>query len=172
MVNDISEVYGAQNEFLKAEDIGNQFWTFTIRAYEVKKFNDGTSKIFLTFNEWDKGLPLNVTNARAVAELYGHNPNAWVGRQIMLFTMMVDFQGTKKLAVRLRAPMQMGQPQAPMPMHPAPRPVGALQPGQPAPMPGYAQNSPQRPLQPPQSYAQQSGYSEMNPPPPEEAPPF
>lgn len=157
MVNSIDEVYGSQNEYLKPEDVGQQFWTLTIRMFEVKKFNDGTSKIILTFTEWDKSLPLNVTNARAISDLYGHNPNGWVGRQIMLFTTMASFQGRPVLAIRIRAPQQMGQQQpqqfqqhAPVEAHPVPRQPGQMQPQANT---GYnpAQQSPQRPLNQPQT---------------------
>lgn len=144
MVNDINEVYQSDSEFIKAEDIGNNFWTLTIKAHDVKKFTDGSSKIFLTFNEWDKGLVLNVTNARAIAELYGNNPNAWVNQQIMLFTVMTTYEGQNKPGVRVRAPQAPMQPQA------APRQPGQMQPQANTNMGGYnpAQQSPQRPLNP------------------------
>lgn len=153
---DINEIYKSNDGYIKAEDIGNNMWTFTIRTADVKKFDDGTSKIILTFNEWDKGLPLNVTNARSVADLYGHNSNAWVGRQVMLFSTMANFQGKPVPAIRIRAPMQQ---QAPMPVpqmgYPNQQPM--RQPGQMQPQAntnvggyGHLQNSPQRPLgQPP-----------------------
>lgn len=109
---DINEVYKSQSDYIKAEDIGHQMWTFTIRTADVKTFDNGDSKIVLTFDEWDKGLPLNVTNARAIADLYGHNSNAWIGKQIMLFSMPVKFQDRMVDAVRIRAPASQGQPLA------------------------------------------------------------
>lgn len=138
---DINEIYKSNSDYIKAEDIGNNMWTLTIKTADVKKFDDGTSKIILSFHEWEKGLPLNVTNARAIAELYGQNSNAWVGRQIMLFSMPVDFQGKMVNAVRVRAPMQ---PQA------APRQPGQLQPQANTNIGGYnpAPQSPQRPINP------------------------
>lgn len=166
---DVNDIYKSNSDNIKAEDIGNNMWTLTIKSADVKEFDNGKErKIVLTFVEWDKNLPLNITNARSIASLYGHNSNAWIGRQIMLFTMMVDYQGKQTPGIRVRAPMQ-AQAQTPpqaMPLHPAPRPMGGLQPGQPAPMPGYAQNSPQRPLQPPQTYAQiDDGQRPFAPPP-------
>jgi hypothetical protein len=140
-VVDINEIYKSNSDYIKAEDIGNNMWTMTIKTADVKKFDDGTSKIILTFNEWEKCLPLNVTNAKSIAGLYGHNSNDWIGRQVMLFTMMVDYAGKQTLGIRVRAPMQ---------------PSG---PTQPAPQPSPIQTSPQRPLGPAQPY------SELNPPP-------
>lgn len=142
---DINEIYKSNSDNIKAEDIGNNMWTMTIKSAEVKEFKDEKKgierKLVLTFNEWDKGLPLNVTNARAIADLYGHNSNDWVGRQIMLFTMTVDFGGKPTLGIRVRAPAQPGGPT------------------QPSPMSSPIQNSPQRPLGP------TPVYNEMNPPP-------
>lgn len=141
---DINEIYKSNSDYIKAEDIGNNMWTMTIKTADVKKFDDGTSKIILTFNEWEKCLPLNVTNAKSIAGLYGHNSNSWIGHQIMLFTMMVDYAGKQTLGIRVRAPMAPGGPQQPQPGGTA----------------HVQQNSPQRPLTPPPG-----GYSDLNPPP-------
>lgn len=149
---DISEVYQSNSDFLKADDIGANFWTVTINKVDMKNFDDGSRKLFVMFNDIDKGLVLNKTNADMIGGLYGHNTDAWVGRQIMLFTMPVDYQGKKVNAIRVRGPA----------------------PAQNSPM----QPSHQRPLNQPaqQSYAQASGgsavYDEMNPPPPTEAPAY
>lgn len=150
-MTDINEIYKSNSDNIKAEDIGSNMWTMTIKTADVKSFDNGAErKIVLTFHEWDKQLPLNVTNARAIADLYGHNSNGWIGRQIMLFSMPVDFQGKMVNAVRVRAPMQPG---------------GPMQGGQPSNGPAQQQNyqpaqhSPQRPLNGPQTggYAQASG---------------
>ena len=152
---DVNDIYKSNSDNIKAEDIGNNMWTMTIKTADVKAFDNGAErKIVLTFLEWDKSLPLNVTNARTIASFYGHNSNDWLGRQIMLFTMMVDYQGKQTLGIRVRAPMAPQQPQfaqhAPVEAHPAPRQPGQMQPQANA---GYnpAQQSPQRPLNPPQT---------------------
>lgn len=148
---DVNEIYKSSSENIKAEDIGNNMWTLTIQSAEVKSFDNGAErKIVLTFHEWDKSLPLNVTNARAISDLYGHNSNDWIGRQVMLFSMPVKFQDKMVNAVRIRAPMQQsagpGQPQQ-APRQPAP------------PQQNYPlNNSPQRPIDPPrQTYQQVTG---------------
>jgi hypothetical protein len=165
-MTDINDIYKSNSDNIKAEDIGNNMWTMTIKTAEVREFKDKDKgierKIVLTFHEWDKCLPLNVTNARAIAGMYGHNSNAWPGPQIMLFAMMVDFGGKPTLGIRVRAPQPMQpqpnfQQQAPQqPYQPgAMQPQAVMQPG-----PGFSpgQNSPQRPLGPPQqTYQQASG---------------
>lgn len=172
-MTDINEIYKSNSDNIKAEDIGNNMWTMTIKSADVKEFKNKEGlterKIVLSFHEWDKLFPLNVTNARSIAELYGHNSNAWVNKPIMLFTMMVDFAGKPTLGIRVRAPMQPGGPvqaggypqqQQPYPQqqpNPAPQQAGYV----------AQQHSPQRPLNQQQGYgyAQASG-ADFNPPAP------
>lgn len=148
---DIGEVYQSNSDFLKAEDIGANFWTVTISKVDMKNFDDGSRKLFVMFTELDKGLVLNKTNADTIGDLYGKNTDGWAGRQVMLMTMPVDYQGKKVQAIRLRSPAQQ-------------QAVPQRQPGQMQPQAqtatGVLQNSPQRPLTPPPG-----GYNEMNPPP-------
>lgn len=129
---DISDVYQSNSDFLKADDIGSNFWTATISKVDMKNFDDGSRKLLVLFQEMDKGLVLNKTNADTIGDLYGRNTDAWVGRQVMLFTMPVDYQGKKVNAIRVRGPAQNGQP---------------------------SQQSHQRPLN--QSYGQASGGNPM-----------
>jgi hypothetical protein len=147
---DISEVYQSNSDFLKAEDIGANFWTVTISKVDMKNFDDGSRKLFIMFTELDKGLVLNKTNADTIGDLYGKNTDGWAGRQVMLMTMPVDYQGKKVQAIRLRSPAQ----QQTMPQ----RQPGQMQP-QAQTATGVLQNSPQRPLTPP------GQFNEMNPPP-------
>lgn len=171
-MTDINEIYKSNSDNIKAEDIGDNMWTMTIKTADVKEFKDKDKgierKIVLTFHEWDKCLPLNVTNARAIAGMYGHNSNAWPGQQIMLFAMMVDFGGKPTLGIRIRAPQpRQAQPnfQQQVPQQPyqpgGPQPQAVTTMGQPF---NPAQQSPQRPLNPPQqTYQQASGGNPVPP---------
>lgn len=146
----VNEVYQSNSDFLKADDIGQNFWTLTIAGVEMKAFDNGERKLAVSFQDLDKLLLLNMTNARAISDLYGGDTDHWVGRQVMLFTAPVDYQGKKVNAIRVRGPApQQSQP-------------------------GYSPaQSHQRPLNG-NGYAQQSGgspaYSEQNPPPYSETP--
>lgn len=146
----VGEIYQSNSDFLKADEIGNNFWTATISAVDMKSFDDGSRKLFIMFNELDKGLVLNKTNADMIGDLYGKDTDGWFGKQVMLFTAPVDYQGKKVNAIRVRAPASNGGPQ------------GNASP---------AQTSHQRPLN--QGYAQASGgnpaYDDRNPPPPSSA---
>jgi len=145
---DIGEVYQSNSDFLKADDIGSNFWTATISNVDLKNFDDGSRKLFIMFKELDKGLVLNKTNSDTIGELYGKNTDSWLGKQVMLFTMPVDYQGKKVQAIRVRAP--------------------ASQQAMPARQPGQMQ-----PQANTQGYAQASGgsaaYDERNAPPPASA---
>jgi hypothetical protein len=149
----INDVYQSNSDFLKADDIGQNFWTVTISTVEMKEFDNGERKLATSFNELDKSLLLNMTNARTISDMYGGDTDMWVGRQIMLFTAPVDYQGKKVNAIRVRGPAP--QQQTYNPVH----------------------HSPQRPLNKPAGgYAQASGgtaaYDDRNPPPYTEAPSF
>lgn len=137
---DTGEVYTSNSDFLKAEDIGSNFWTATISAIDMKNFDDGSRKLMVSFQELEKNLVLNKTNADTISDLYGRNTDGWMGHQVMLFTMPVDYQGKKVQAIRVRAPAQ----QQAMPQ----RQPGQMQPQANTNMGGYnpAQQSPQRPL--------------------------
>lgn len=107
---DISMIYKSNSDYLKAEDIGQNMWTMTIATADVKEFDNGDRKLVLTFDDFDKSLPLNATNARAIGDIYGKDTAHWIGQQIMLFTMPVDYQGKMVQAIRVRAPQRQTAP--------------------------------------------------------------
>jgi hypothetical protein len=63
---------------------------------------DGQEKPIVYFKGIDPGLVLNKTNAGTIAQLYGKDTDAWLGKQIALFTTEVDFQGKQVLSIRVR----------------------------------------------------------------------
>ena len=63
-----------------------------------------------------KPMVLNKTNGATVAGLYGPETDAWVGKQIVLFSTKVPFQGKLVDSIRIRAPKHTA---------PAPAPVAA-----------------------------------------------
>jgi len=140
---DMNLIYKSNSEHLKAEDLGNQFYTLTINSADVREFENGDRKIVLQFLETEKTLPLNVTNARAIADMYGQDTDQWVRRQIMLFSMMVSFQDKMVPGIRIRAPQQ---PQGFTSGLPAQQPQG-------------------QPMNQPVQQPPAGGWTEANPPP-------
>jgi len=98
------EIYKSNSDLLKAEDIGHGMPTVTISNVSLKEFDNGERKLALHFHGKDKIMTLNKTNANAMENLYGPNTDNWLNKQIMLFTMNVDYQGKQTLGLRIRAP--------------------------------------------------------------------
>jgi hypothetical protein len=98
----LSEVF--KSDFLKAEDL-DEDTVVTIAGVEVKELGSGKDKDqkpVITFEELDKGLACNRTNAQTIAKLYGDDTDDWIGKQITLFATEVDFKGDQVLAIRVR----------------------------------------------------------------------
>ncbi len=99
----ISEAY--PSKYLKAADLDGQDRTVSIRACVQEELGQGSEmevKPVLYFDGGQKGLVLNKTNATAIAEDYGDDTEAWIGRDIVLFAREVDFKGKPTLSIRVR----------------------------------------------------------------------
>lgn len=64
-------------------------------------------------------LCLNKTNAKTIAQLYGNNPQRWVGRLITLYPTTTDVAGRTEDCIRVRnsvpKPAKRAQPQEQLP---------------------------------------------------------
>lgn len=107
--------------FLKAVDLAGQPHVVTIAGLSQEELN-GESKNILSFEEFDAGLVLNVTNGRAIADLFGDALADWTGQQIELFPTRCEFSGKMVDAIRVRAvrpppaaPARPARPAAPQP---------------------------------------------------------
>ena len=105
------------SEFLKAADIGQSQVKVLISHVELREMTDGENKPVVFFQNKKKGVVLNVTNANAIAQYYGDDMDLWTGKWIVLFTMMVSFQGRMQPGIRVRipGPGEGGTAQAPKP---------------------------------------------------------
>lgn len=94
---------------------------------EELKTTDGTvaNKPVLLFTKGKKGMVLNKTNAKQIAELYGSNTEKWKGKAISLFATTCDAFGKKVECVRVnnRKPAVPSTP-VPDPEPPDSPPVG------------------------------------------------
>src|SRR3989337_2959233 len=61
-----------------------------------------TRKPVMYFQRAKRGLIINRTNWRAIADLYGDESDDWTGKRITLVSMMVDAYGKQTKAVRVR----------------------------------------------------------------------
>lgn len=97
----VSQVFSG--DYLKAVDLQGHEPTVQISAVEMKQFDDG-NKLLISFEGKQKGLVANKTNANRIAKLYGDDTDGWVGKEIVLYTDQVDFQGSTVDAIRVRGP--------------------------------------------------------------------
>lgn len=102
-------VKGSYNEFfpsrwLKAADIpGGEDLVLTIRDVNNEPVGeDQELKLVLSFEEVDKELCLNKTNAGTLEKLFGHDPNAAIGKRVALGLSEATYMGKTSLVVRIR----------------------------------------------------------------------
>src|SRR6266568_5065825 len=63
---------------------------------------DRQEKHVVRFSESQKGLILNVTNAKTIGDLYGEESDAWAGRRVTLYPTRVEFKGKSAMGIRVR----------------------------------------------------------------------
>ena len=97
------------SKYLKAADLKGQDLMVTIQSTDIAQFDDGR-KIEVTLVGQSKMFICNKTNARAIATAYSSDTNAWHGREVILFPMMVDTPNGPKEAIRVRIPTTTQQP--------------------------------------------------------------
>jgi hypothetical protein len=90
------------SKWLKASDLGDEPQVVTIKDVDTEKMADGESKPVVYFKGSNKGLILNVTNGRILADLFGSDTDDWCGKQIALVASTTDFQGRLVDCIRLR----------------------------------------------------------------------
>jgi hypothetical protein len=102
----ISEAF--PSKYLEGKTLDGDL-SLTIKHVEMETVGQGDdvdTKPVVYFNEVNKGLILNKTNANTVSHLHGDDTEDWIGKRITIFPTEVDFQGKQVMAirVRLRAP--------------------------------------------------------------------
>lgn len=91
------------SKWLRADDIEGQI-PVTIRNVTMEEIGGDDRKPVVWFDEFDKGMILNKTNANNVSGVYGPDSDAWIGKPMTMATAMVDFQGKSTPALRLYPP--------------------------------------------------------------------
>lgn len=98
------------SKWLSAPDIGQAKPVVTISNITFEQINQNEpQKMVLHFQGKNKGMVMNKTNAMNVAQIYGPETDAWIGKSVTLYTTFVDYQGKSTLALRI-------EPQAPQPV--------------------------------------------------------
>jgi hypothetical protein len=100
------------SKWLKSGDIEEGDLNLTIKAVQIENIGQGDeqeSKPVIYFEETEKGMVLNKTNADTISRLHTTETDNWIGKKISIFATEVDFAGKQTLAlrVRMRAPKQV-----------------------------------------------------------------
>lgn len=90
------------SKWLKASDLDGDSRAVQIKSIDTEKMNDGEMKPVVYFKGSNKGLVLNVTNGRVLADLFGGDTDDWIGKPIVLGASTTDFQGRTVDCIRLR----------------------------------------------------------------------
>lgn len=92
--------------YLSGDDLDEEV-IVTIDRVVMESFRDPrtrveTRKPVMYFQRAKRGLIVNRTNWRTVADLYGDESDNWTGKRIVLAPTMVDAYGKQTKAVRVR----------------------------------------------------------------------
>jgi hypothetical protein len=86
---------------LKAADLQGKSVRVVIESVTVEKIGDDTKPV-LHFQDKDKTLVLNKTNANRIVEATGSDEtDDWAGWSIVLYPCKVDYQGKRVDAIRV-----------------------------------------------------------------------
>ncbi len=102
---DVNQIY--QGQFMRAAQLGGQARRVTIAAATVEVIGQGEKsqqKIVLQFQRVQPKLPLNKTNATAIASAWGPATENWVGRELELRPERVMFSGSMVDSIRCYVP--------------------------------------------------------------------
>ena len=103
----VSEAF--PSKWIAAADLENKNVRLTIARVEMDTVGDDTKPI-VYFTKAKKGLVLNKTNSKSIAEAYGDEMDNWAGCELILFPILTDYQGKQVEAIRVRAPQPKDNP--------------------------------------------------------------
>lgn len=93
--------------YLKADDLEDRDWPVTIKEVKMELVGmpgDQSEKLTLMFDELDKGIVCNKTNAGVIEKMYGAETDDWIGKKITLWPNHdVEFKGEIVSAIRVRS---------------------------------------------------------------------
>ncbi len=99
MTGTVDDYYSS--DWLKSEDVKE---ATKVTVSDVKPSKVGTeTKLVLSFDETDKGLVLNKTNAKRMVKLTGTKTySEWVGEVITLYTILTNYKDEEVKAIRIK----------------------------------------------------------------------
>ena len=93
------------SNYIKADDLKGRDIPVVIADAKIEKLGND-QKLVLYFQGQDKGMVCNKTNFGRIAYLYGDETDDWTGKEIILTSEFVEFQGRTVKGLRVRPPAQ------------------------------------------------------------------
>jgi hypothetical protein len=93
------------SKYIKAGDCEEADLILTVRTVKMEDVGQGENaetKPVVYFDEEEKGLVLNKTNATTISELHGRNTDQWTGKRIALYATEVEYGGKVSMGIRVR----------------------------------------------------------------------
>jgi hypothetical protein len=101
----------SSSKYLKAADLNGREVTVRIAGVQIEQFGkENERKPVISFDGKSKGLPLNKTNARAIAAMFGNETENWIHSEITLFPTKTDFGGELVDCIRIKAAVKSRAP--------------------------------------------------------------
>jgi len=112
------------SKYIKAAEVPEEGVTLKVANVDVEDVDGkGSRKPVVYFRKAKKGLVLNVTNSKKIAQLLGTaETDEWVDRSVTLYRSETEYAGETVDCIRVRA-AKNGQPSKPEPL---PEPVSEL----------------------------------------------
>jgi len=105
------------SKYIKASDLpeeGSQSFTIEKVAIEEVGLNK-ERKLVIAFEESDKSMICNKTNARTIAKVLGsENTDEWEGKTVNLYRAEVEFQGEMVESIRVKIKPVKTKPHRPV----------------------------------------------------------
>jgi hypothetical protein len=93
------------SNFLKSEDLQDRDVTVVIASAELEQVGN-ERKLVLSFQGKQKRMICNKTNSQRIKFLYGDETDDWTGREIILTSEFVEFQGRTVKGLRVKPPVK------------------------------------------------------------------
>lgn len=95
------------SNYLKGDEIRGKRLLVIIKSGQLEEMQDGGQKPVLYFERASKGLVLNKTNGDTLAEAYGDDSDAWIGKPVILyFDPKVSYAGKRTGGIRMEIPQE------------------------------------------------------------------
>lgn len=111
-----------ESKYLKVADFDDaEPAVLTIKRLKQERLGmgaDAEDKWVVYFDELEKGLVLNKTNAKTISVLYGDDTDDWIGEKIAIRAAEIEFKGERMMGLRV-------SPQKPKPKSKAAKPAPA-----------------------------------------------